>query len=114
MEMFLELLSCGCCVDIQQYALYNIVSNAACLYKVILHCCCDVLLLFIMQVTTALSLHVSPVNCNFCYGNCHYVGRILLSCIFRKFDVGCGLGGGCQDRGRWRELVIAVLNLRVP
>jgi len=72
MDVFLELLSSGC-VDIQHYEVYNIVSNAARLYKRILHCCCDVMLLFIMHVTTAVSLRVSAVNCNFSYGNCHYV-----------------------------------------
>jgi hypothetical protein len=29
MDVFLELLSCGCCVDIQHYEVYNTVSNAA-------------------------------------------------------------------------------------
>ena len=33
METFLVLLSCGCCVDIQQYELYKILSNAARLYQ---------------------------------------------------------------------------------
>jgi hypothetical protein len=33
MDVFLDLLSCGCCVDIQQYDLYNILSNAARLYQ---------------------------------------------------------------------------------
>jgi len=60
-------------VDIQQYAVYNIVSNAASLYKQILHCCCDVTLLFIIKVTTAVLLHVSIVICNFKYGYFHSV-----------------------------------------
>jgi len=51
MDVFLELLSCGCCVDIQHYAVYNIVSNAAPLYKRMLHI----------------------VHCNFWYGTFHYV-----------------------------------------
>ena len=33
MDVFLELLSCGRCVDIQHYELYNILSNAASLYE---------------------------------------------------------------------------------
>jgi hypothetical protein len=31
MEVFLELLSCGCFVDIQQYEVYSVLSHAACL-----------------------------------------------------------------------------------
>jgi hypothetical protein len=38
-------------------------------------------------------------------------GKIILRRIFSKWDVGCGLA---QDRDRWRELVNAVMNLRVP
>ena len=33
MDLYLELLSCGCCVDIQQCGMYNIVSYAAHLDK---------------------------------------------------------------------------------
>jgi len=30
------------------------------------------MLMFIMQVTAAVLLNVSAINCNFLYGNCHY------------------------------------------
>jgi len=33
MDVFLEVLSCGCCVDIQQCAMYNIVSYTARFYE---------------------------------------------------------------------------------
>jgi len=41
--------------------------------------------------------------------------RIILRWIFRKWDGG-GLHwiGLAQDRDRWRALVIAVMNLRIP
>jgi len=48
-------------------------------------------------------------------GNPGVDGRIILRWIFRKWDVG---GMDCielaQDRDRWRTLVNAVINLRVP
>ena len=78
----LQLPSCGCCVDIQHYAVYNIFSNVARLYKRILHCCCDVRLLFIMQVTTAIPLHISVVNCNF--------GMVIEITYGDLQEVGCG------------------------
>jgi len=38
-------------------------------------------------------------------------GRIILRWIFRKWDVGYELA---QDRDRWRELMNAVMTLRIP
>ena len=77
MEVFLELLSCGCCVDIQHYEVYNILSNAARLYKRILHCCCDVMILCITEATMAIHLPVSTVNCKFCMVIVNTYGRII-------------------------------------
>jgi hypothetical protein len=44
-------------------------------------------------------------------------GRIILKCIFKKWDVGWGGMDWIAvtwDRDRWWELVNAVMNLRVP
>ena len=43
------------------------------------------------------------------------VGRIILRWIFRKWDVGdMDWINRVQGRARWRALVNAVMNLRVP
>ena len=41
-------------------------------------------------------------------------GRIILRWIFRKWDRGMYWIYLCQDRVRWRALLKAVMNLRVP
>ena len=48
-------------------------------------------------------------------GNPGVDGRIILRWIFRKWDVrGIDWIELAQDRDRWRVLVNAVMNLRVP
>jgi hypothetical protein len=55
------------------------------------------------------------VHTGFWWGDPGVDGRIILKWIFKKWD-----GGGmdwidmAQDRDRWRALVNAVMNLRVP
>jgi hypothetical protein len=41
-------------------------------------------------------------------------GRIILGWIFRKWDVGVWTGMSCLRIDRWRALVNAIMNLRVP
>jgi hypothetical protein len=47
-------------------------------------------------------------------GNPGVDGRIILKWIFKKWDWGMDWIELAQDRDRWRTLVNAVMNLRVP
>jgi hypothetical protein len=63
------------------------------------------------------------MNTGFCWGDLtegDHLGdpgvdrRIILKWIFRKWDGGMDWIELAQDRDRWRALVNAVMNLRVP
>ena len=41
-------------------------------------------------------------------------GRIILRCVFKKWDGAIDWIDLAQERDRWRALVNAVMNLRVP
>jgi len=48
------------------------------------------------------------------WGDLGVDGLIILERIFRRWDVYMDWIGLAQDRDRWRTLVSAVMNLRVP
>ena len=83
--------------------------------KKIFHCCCDVMLLFIMQATTIFPFHLSAVNCNFRYNNFHYVCEDNIN--LEPWEMRCGGVDWvelAEDSDRWGEPGTAVINLRVP
>jgi hypothetical protein len=41
-------------------------------------------------------------------------GRIILKCAFKKWDGGMDWIDMARDRDRWRTVVSAVMNVRVP
>ena len=91
-DVILQLLIFGCYVEIELYEVYKILSNAALLYERDINCCSDVILLFIMQITSAVSLHESAVNCDFLCGNFHYVWEENINLVFGQWDVGSWTG----------------------
>ena len=93
MEIFLDLLSFGCCVDIQQYELYNIPSNTARLYQMDI----TVLLLRHNTVYSASqdSSFLKPTGRKFVtFGMVNVITYegIIFSWIFKNWDVGVWTG----------------------
>jgi hypothetical protein len=48
------------------------------------------------------------------FGDAGLDWRIILKCIFKKWDGGIDWIELAQDRERWRALVNAIINVRVP
>jgi hypothetical protein len=67
-----------------------------------------------MQTTTPVPSHVSAVNCNFMYGNCHYILEDNITLDLQEMGFGrVDWVELAQDRDRWRGLGTAVLDLQV-